>query len=151
MSLIEKSILSNVLFLVAHLYGPEVSRLKLVSKTSLNDKQFEKIKKNFYNDIPNIPLQTLRRESDEQYMLCNQIKLSETLASITKHPEFPEDLVDPDQTFLARGFYILWLRDYYKSTPSKIFDLSMEINTCKEWVVKNERKFFEVIHGCLCQ
>lgn len=150
---IEEYTRTNVLFQVAHLYGRDVSILKHASKLTINDVQFEKIKKDFYSDRSNMPLQTLRRECDEQYLKYNynKIELSQSLAAITNHKEFPNDLTDPDQTFIGRGFFILWLRGGEQNKPTAIFDVSMEINTSKEWVVENERKFFEVIHEVLVQ
>jgi hypothetical protein len=148
---VEKYRRTNVLFQVAHLYGRDVSILKHVSKSAINDIQFEQIKKYFYSDRSNMPLQTLRRECDEQYLQSNKNELSQSLASITNNKEFPKDLTDPDQTFIGRGFFILWLRGGEQNKPSAIFDVSMEINASKEWVVENERKFFEVIHEVLVQ
>lgn len=130
---------------------------------------------NYYNDVPNMSLATLRRErnpdiipqmtiqqlrtlSDELYLTMNPNQLENIyIHFLQNNPDFPEDINDPESgpeynLWLGRGFAIFWERGGIVYRPTNLFDEHLRLDMdehYQEWRENNERRYFETIYRAL--
>jgi len=130
---------------------------------------------NYYNDVPNMSLATLRRErnldfipqmtveqlrtlSDELYLTMTPTELDNKYNHfLNNNPNFPQEINDPDggteyNPWLGRGFAIFWGRGGMENTPTNLFDGALRLNMYEhydEWRQNNERRYFEAIYRAL--
>lgn len=130
---------------------------------------------NYYADVPNMELATLRRErnpdiipqmtiqqlrtlSDELYLTMNPNQLRNIyIHFLQNNPDFPEDINDPDSgpeynPWLGRGFAIFWGRGGIEYRPTNLFDEHLRLDMdehYQEWRENNERRYFETIYRAL--
>lgn len=122
---------------------------------------------NYYNDVPNMSLETLRRErnpdiipqmtidqlrtlSDELYLTTTPNELRNRYQFLDK--DFPEEINNPDSV-LGRGFVVFWMRGGIENRPTNLFDVVLRLNMDTEdyqaWRENNERRYFETIYRAL--
>lgn len=132
-------------------------------------------RRNYYEDVPNMSLDTLRRErnpdripqmsteqlrtlSDDFYKNMNDIVLDERrILFLQDNPNFPEEIRTPesgnnDAPWLGRVFAVLWNRGGIENRPTIIFDhvIPNQMTTGYEvWRKNNERKYFENVYRAL--
>jgi hypothetical protein len=125
---------------------------------------------NYYNDVPNMSLATLRRErnpdiipqmtveqlrtlSDELYLTMNPTELENRYRLfLLNKPYFPEEINDPDSTLSGGRFSIFWGRGGMENTPTNLFDGTLCLNMRQRygpWRQNNERMYFEAIYRAL--
>uniref|UniRef100_A0A6C0DGL8 Uncharacterized protein n=1 Tax=viral metagenome TaxID=1070528 RepID=A0A6C0DGL8_9ZZZZ len=132
-------------------------------------------RRNYYEDVPNMSLATLRRErnpdiipemtteqlrtlTDELYLTMNYDELDYRRNHyLSVNEEFPEEIRTPesgnnDAPWLGRVFAVLWNRGGLENRPTIIFDhvIPNQMTTGYEvWRKKNERKYFENVYRAL--
>jgi hypothetical protein len=132
-------------------------------------------KTNYYNDVPNMSLATLRRErkpdiipqmtveqlrtlSNELYLTMNPNELGNRYNHfLSNNPNFPQEINNPDggteyNHLLGRGFAIFWERGGMENTPTNLFDHALQLNMDEhydQWRQDNERRYFETIYRAL--
>jgi hypothetical protein len=132
-------------------------------------------RREYYGDIPNMSLATLRRErkpdiipqmtveqlrtlSNELYLTMNPNELGNRYNHfLNNNPNFPQEINDPDggteyNPSLGRGFAIFWGRGGMENTPTNLFDNALHLNMGEhydQWRQDNERRYFETIYRAL--
>ena len=130
---------------------------------------------NYYNNVPNMSLATLRRErnpdiipqmtiqqlrtlSDELYLTMTPNELRNRYNHfLQNNQDFPEEINDPNNVSIGRGprgrgFYVLWDRGGIENSPTNLFDhhLRLKIEHYQEWWREYyERMYFETIYRAL--
>jgi hypothetical protein len=133
-------------------------------------------KNKYYGDVPNMSLDTLRRESDPRripYMTIEQLRTLSDELYLTKDKEelpylfddlnengdFPEGLLnDPVRRIVKEN----WEKGRHQYQPTNLFDNVIpmivaytydfdeeQISDFYDWKSKNERKFFENVYRVL--
>lgn len=156
-------------------YGRQAVKVKKDGKLILSDSSRDMARSNYYSDVPNMSLATLRRErnpdiipqmtteqlrtlSDELYLTMNYDELDyrrENYLSVNE--EFPQEIRTPesgsnDAVWLGRLFAVLWNRGGMENRPTIIFDhvIPNQMSTNYErWRENNERKYFENVYRAL--
>jgi phosphoribosylpyrophosphate synthetase len=132
-------------------------------------------RQNYYEDVPNMSLATLRRERnpdiipemtteqlrtliDELYLTMNYDELDYRRHHyLSVNEEFPEEIRTPesgnnDAPWLGRVFAVLWNRGGIENRPTIIFDhvIPNQMTTGYEvWRENNERTYFENVYRAL--
>ena len=159
-----------------HGFGREVARVRESNGNSvLSPDALATARMDYYNDVPNMALATLRRErnpdiipqmtveqlrtlSDELYLTMTPNELRNRYNHFLRNnPNFPEEINDPDSgpeynLWLGRGFYVLWERGGIVNSPTNLFDgvLRLKIEHYQEWWREYyERMYFETIYRAL--
>ena len=158
-----------------HGFGREVARVQTPNGNRiLSPDALAAARMDYYNDVPNMSLATLRRErnpdiipqmtveqlrtlSDELYLTMTPNELRNRYNHFLRNnPNFPEEINDPDSgpeynLWLGRGFNIFWERGGIVNSPTNLFDgvLRLNIEHYQEWRENNERRYFETIYRAL--
>jgi hypothetical protein len=162
------------IFKVADIMAQNKYGIDIVKVTSPNGNQIVSpdalmaAKHNYYKDVPNMSLATLRREqnpniipqmtveqlrtlSDELYLTMGPDELVNRYDHfLNKNPNFPQEINDTDGS-LGRGFAIFWKRGGIKY-PTNLFDEFLPLNMREHydgWCENNERMYFEAIYRAL--
>ena len=103
-----------------------------------------------------------QRFIQELKILCDTIYLTKSSSELMlrirflKDSKFPQELLDPDDNYMARGFYIIFPKVGGDNIPSKIFDIFISINSescCgisfNNFKKKNELNFYVEIYNAL--
>lgn len=157
-------------------FGREAARLDTPNGNRLlSPDALAAARANYYADVPNMALATLRRErnpdiipqmtiqqlrtlSDELYLTMTPNQLDNIyIHFLQNNPDFPEEINDPDRgpeynLWLGRGFAIFWGRGGIEYRPTNLFDGVLRLNMgehYQEWRDDNERGYFEVIYRAL--
>ena len=157
-------------------FGREAARLDTPNGNRLlSPDALAAARANYYADVPNMALATLRRErnpdiipqmtiqqlrtlSDELYLTMNLNQLRNIYNHfLQNNPNFPEEINDPDRgteydPTLGRGFAIFWSRGGIEYRPTNLFDGALRLNMgehYQEWRENNERRYFETIYRAL--
>ena len=157
-------------------YGREAARLETPNGNRiLSPDALGTARREYYGDIPNMSLATLRRErhpdiipqmtveqlrtlSDELYLTMNPNELGNRYNHfLNNNPNFPQEINDPDggpeyNLWLGRGFAIFWGRGGMENTPTNLFDDTLHLNMGEhydQWRENNERMYFEAIYRAL--
>ena len=165
-------------------YGREAVKIMVKDEDEPGKKQKKPIlspdalslaRRNYYKDVPNMSLATLRRERnpdiipemtteqlrtliDELYLTMNYDELDYRRHHyLSVNEEFPEEIRTPesgnnDAPWLGRVFVVLWNRGGIENRPTIIFDhvIPNQMTTGYEvWRENNERRFFENVYRAL--
>jgi hypothetical protein len=169
------------IFEVADIMAQNKYGIDIVKATSPNGNQIVSpealmaAKKNYYDDVPNMSLETLRRErnpdiipqmtiqqlrtlSDELYLTMNPDELWNRYGHfLSNNLNFPQEINNPDRgteynPSLGRVFAVLWKIGGIKYSPTNLFDEYLRLNMdehYQEWRENNERRYFETIYRAL--
>ena len=159
-----------------HGFGREAARLDTPNGNRiLSPDALDVARMDYYNDVPNMALATLRRErnpdiipqmtveqlrtlSDELYLTMTPNELRNRYNHFLRNnPNFPEEINDPDSgpeynLWLGRGFNIFWERGGIEYSPTNLFDGVLRLNMDQHyqgWRQHNERRYFETIYRAL--
>ena len=158
-------------------FGREAARLDTPNGNRLlSPDALAAARANYYNDVPNMSLATLRRErnpdiipqmtiqqlrtlSDELYLTMTPNELrNRYIHFLQNNPDFPEEINDQDRgteynPWLGRGFVVLWDQGGIENNrPTYLFDEHLPLDMgehYQEWRDDNERRYFETIYRAL--
>jgi len=160
-------------FVASSGYGPQAVKITTERGTPiLSPDTLAFTKKNYYSDVPNMSLDTLRRErnldiipqmtieqlrtlSDELYLTKNQPELVYLHRFLNENGDFPRRLNfgGGDLNFSLPGvFWVKWSTGGNINRPSNLYDNILRASVQGNydfWHRQNERKFFENVYRVL--
>jgi len=157
-------------------YGREAVKVKKNGKPILSRDALAFEKEKYYGDVPNMSLDTFRREpdprriphmtieqlrilSDELYLTKDKEELPYLFDDLNENGDFPEGLLnDPVRRIVKEN----WEKGRHQYQPTNLFDNVIpmivaytydfdeeQISDFYDWKSKNERKFFENVYRVL--
>ena len=125
----------------------------------IEEKEYFRLKQNYLYWLlmsnPQRFIQELKNLCDKEYLTKSPSELIVRFRFL-RESKFPQELLDPDDNYMARGFYMIFPKGGGDNIPSKIFDIFISINSescCgisfSDFKEHNELKFYLEIYYVL--
>lgn len=124
----------------------------LTGKHLIDPVNLDRLKTLYYSKAQGMKIDHLKEESDRLYLSMSPQELKIRFEYL-KGGNFPAELLISitNDSYLARGFFLMWSRGGEMHKPTNIMnnDLSINIDNFDHWKEKNERRFYESIYTAL--